>query len=93
MVPPACIQFQGKAEFVPIDDSEALTVFQSSIVLRRSMKHSLSLGESTFVRIIPNEKIFSFGITANILQFLMQSMNKGLGNYYVLVPEKRRTKN
>lgn len=89
MLPPACIQFQGKAEFIPINDPIATKAFQSSIVLRRSMIHSLSLGESTFIKIIPDSKIFTFGINANVWQYLMQSKNKTLGNYYVVVPQRK----
>ena len=42
-LPPACIQFQGKAELISIDDPAAVKSFQSSLVLRRSMEHSLDL--------------------------------------------------
>ncbi len=90
IVPPACIQFQGKANLIPIDNPIAFKVFQASIVLRRSFRHSLNLGESTFIRIVPDNKIFSFGIGANIWQFLLRSRNKNLGNYHVIVPEYRR---
>lgn len=90
-IPPRCIQFQGKAELLPIsDDSIALKAFQSSIVLKRSMQHSLRLGESIFIRVVPDKKIFCFGIGANLLKFLIPSQNKNLGNFYVTVPENRR---
>ena len=89
-IPPRCIQFQGKAELLPIDDPIVIKAFQSSIVLKRSMEHSLRLGESVFIRIVPDKKIFCFGIGANILQFLIPSQNKNLGNFYVIVPENRR---
>jgi hypothetical protein len=58
MVPPACIQFQGKAELISIDDPIAAKAFQSSIALRRSIMHSIDVGESTFIRIVPDNKIF-----------------------------------
>ena len=90
-VPPSCIQFQGKAELISIDNPIATKAFQRSIVLRRSMMHSISLGgESTFIKIIPDNKILSFGIGANIWQFLLRSKNENLGNYHVIVPERRR---
>jgi hypothetical protein len=54
------------------------------------MEHSLRLGESVFIRIVPDKKIFCFAIGANILQFLIPSQNKNLGNFYVIVPENRR---
>lgn len=90
IIPPACIQFEGKATLVPIDNPIALKAFQNAIVLRRSMIHSIDLGESTFIRIVPDDKIFSFGIGATIWQFLLRSQNKNLENFYVTVPENRR---
>jgi hypothetical protein len=89
-IPPRCIQFQGNAELLPIDDPIVIKAFQSSIVLKRSMEHSLRLGESVFIRIVPDKKIFCFAIGANILQFLIPSQNKNLGNFYVTIPENRR---
>ena len=91
ILPPACVQFQGKAQFVSIDDPTATKAFQSSTVLRRSMMHSLDLGESTFVKVIPDSKIFSFGINASIWQYLVQSKNKARGNFHVVVPQSRHT--
>lgn len=89
-IPPRCVQFQGKAEVLPIDDPIVVKVFQSSIVLKRSMEHSLRQGESIFIKIVPDKKIFCFGIGANLLQFLIPSQNKNLGNSYVIIPENRR---
>src|SRR5215218_6973416 len=84
-IPPRCIQFQGKAELLLIDDPIVIKAFQSSFVLKRSMEHSLRLDESIFIRIVPDKKISCFGIGANILQFLIPSQNKNLGNFYVIV--------
>jgi hypothetical protein len=90
-IPPRCIQFQGRAELLPIDDDPVvIKAFQRSIVLKRSMEHSLRLGQSIFIRIVPDKKIFCFGIGANLLRFMIPSQNKNLGNFYVTVPENRR---
>lgn len=89
-IPQSCIQFQGNAELLPIDDPVVVKAFQSSIVLKRSMEHSLRLGESVFIRIVPDKRIFCFGIGANIWQLLIRSQNKDLGNFHVIVPENRR---
>jgi hypothetical protein len=89
-IPPRCIQFQGRAELLPIDDDPIVVkAFRSSIVLKRSMEHSLRLGESVFIRIVPDKKIFCFGIGASLLRFLIPSQNKNLGNFYVIIPENR----
>ena len=90
LLPQSCIQFQGSAKIIGIDDSEAAEAFERSIVLRRSKQHSLSLGASIFIRIVPDEKIFSFGISAGALKFLIPSQNKNLGNFYVTIPQSRR---
>ena len=90
-MPSACIRFQGKAALIPIDDAIAMNAFQSSSVLRSSMMHSIDMGESTFIRIVPDNKIFSFGISASIWQYLIRSQNKTLGNFHVVVPQSRRT--
>jgi hypothetical protein len=73
-----------------LDDPTAIRAFQSSIVLRRSLRHSLELGESIFIRIVPNKKIFCYGIGANVWQFLIPSQNRDLGNFYVIVPQNRQ---
>jgi hypothetical protein len=86
-LPKLYIQFQGKAEIISIDNPEAYRAFQRSIVRRSSMKHSLKLGDSVFIRVIPDKKIFSFEIGANVFQFLIPSQNKNLRNYYVSFPE------
>lgn len=88
--PQSCIQFQAKAEIVPIDNSDATRAYERSVVLRRSKEHSLRLGESIFIKVVPDEKIFSFGISASALQFLVPSQNRSLGNFYVTIPQGRR---
>lgn len=89
-LPQSCIQFQAKAEIIPIDNAEATGAFARSVVLRKSKEHSLRLGESIFIKVVPDEKIFSFGISAGALQFLIPSQNISLGNYCVTIPQDRR---
>ena len=88
-IPPACIQFQGKAQIMPIDDPIATKAFEKSIVLKRSKIHSTSLGKSIFVRVVPTSKIFCFGLGARIWDFLIPSKSKNIGNFYVVVPRSR----
>ena len=91
LIPPSCVQFQGKAEPIPFEDPIAIKSFQSSIVLRRSLLHSVELGESIFFRIVPDKKIFCWGIGANVWQFLIPSQNKKVKNFYVIAPQNRRS--
>ncbi len=83
MIPPACIEFQGTAEILPINDSVARQVFNSSIVLRRSLEYDLKIGESIFIKIVPATKIFSWSLGASIWQLLRNPPN----TYYVVFPD------
>jgi len=91
LIPPSCVQFQGKAEIIPFDDPVATNAFQGSIVLRRSLTYSAEMGESIFFRIVPDKKIFCYGIGANVWQFLIPSQNRKVKNFYVVAPQNRRT--
>jgi hypothetical protein len=90
LIPPSCIQFQGRAELIPFTDPIAIKAFQSSIVLRRSLMHSAELGESIFIRVVPSKKIFCYGIGANVWQLLIPSQNREVRNFHVVVPQNRR---
>ena len=89
-IPPSCIQFQGKAQLIPSQDPHVTKVFQSTFVLRRSLKHGIEMGELVFIRIVPNEKIFCWGIGVSFWQFVLPSQNKNLENLYVIVPQNRQ---
>ena len=90
MIPPSCIQFQGKAEPIPADDPIATKVFQNSFVLHRSLTHSIEMSELVFFRIVPDKKIFCWGIGAKLWQFIIPSQSKKLENLYVIIPENRQ---
>jgi len=83
MVPPACVEFQGTAEILAINNPVARQVFNSTIVLRRSLEYDLKIGESIFIRITPAKKIFSWSLGANIWQLLRNPPN----TYYVVFPD------
>jgi uncharacterized protein YhbP (UPF0306 family) len=89
-IPPACIQFQGKAELISSDKSDVTKIFQSSFVLRRSLRHGVEMGELVFIRLVPDDKIFCWGISVRFWQFVLSSQNKNLENLYVVVPQNRR---
>ena len=89
MIPPACIQFQGKAEIISFSNQIALKAFRGSIVLRRCIQHSIGLGESIFIKVVPDNKIFCFGVGADIWDFLLPSKRENIRNLYVTVPQDR----
>lgn len=73
MVPPACIQFRGKAELLSSDDREAIRAFQSSYLLRMLLNQSRELetsGEHStcFIRITPDPVIQTYGVGMSILE-------------------------
>jgi len=85
-VPASCVQFQGRAQLLPSDDSVANKVFQSSLVLRQSLKHTKNLGEPVFIRIVSDERIFTWGIGASVWQIIRHAAK----NCYVIIPQNRR---
>jgi len=87
-VPSSCLQFQGTAEILTADDPIANKIFQSSRVLRHSLEHTRMLGEPVFIRVVPDEKIFSWGVGASVWQIIKRKI--GSGNYFVTVPQNRR---
>ncbi|WXG42471.1 MAG: pyridoxamine 5'-phosphate oxidase family protein [Candidatus Freyarchaeum deiterrae] len=87
-VPQSCVQFQGTAEILAADDPVALRMFQSSRVLKSSLEHTRMLGDPIFIRIEPDEKIFLWGLGANVWQIIRHSTS----NCYVMVPPDRRNR-
>lgn len=72
IIPPASIQFQGIAEFHPLDDEDSLEAYNSSVVLRRVLKLQLAEKKevSTFIRIRPDPVIFTYGLGITMTRFL-----------------------
>ncbi len=87
LIPPSCIQFQGKAEILPSNDPLALKIFQSNRVLKSSLEHTRILGEPIFFRIIPHEKIFCWGINASLWQIIKHKVDN---NYLIIPPDRRK---
>lgn len=87
-VPSSCVQFQGNAEILSADDPIANKIFRSSRVLRHSLKHTKMLDEPVFIRVVPDERIFCWGIGASVWRII--NGKTGSGNYYVTVPQNRR---
>ncbi len=85
LIPPSCVQFQGTAEIFPSGDPLALRIYNSNLVLKRSLEHTRILGEPIFIRIEPHEKIFCWGIGASVWQIFRHKVDNNL----VLVPPDR----
>ncbi|MHA1741335.1 MAG: pyridoxamine 5'-phosphate oxidase family protein [Candidatus Thorarchaeota archaeon] len=93
-IPDYCIQFQGKAEILPVDDPVAVRSFQSKYMLRENLKAAEKLAIMTsddrpvFLRITPRKRIHVFGVGISLRTMLK---NIELGAYSVTVPEDRRS--
>lgn len=85
-VPPSCIEFQGKAELLPADNKIANGIFNSSRVLRSSLKHTKMLGNPVFIRVTPDNRIFCWGIGTSTWKIIRHLA----ANSYVDVPQHRR---
>jgi len=71
-LPPGSVQFQGRAEIVPLTDEAGKEAFNASIVLRRVLKMQLVQKRevSTFVRIRPDPIVFTYGVGMTIFRLM-----------------------
>ncbi len=71
--PSSCIQFQGTAELLPLDDTEARLAFSGKKLLKMNIKEAERLkkeqgSEAIFIKIIPNKKIYCYGIGIGLME-------------------------
>ena len=85
--PSNVIQFQGKAELIPFNDSEAHKVFKSKSILRGNLnqvKHYKNPDEELiFIKITPNIRINCYGLGVSLLKINKEHQ---AANYCVEVP-------
>ena len=90
-VPSSCVQFQGTAEILPYEDSEAQQAFKMgkkmlAMNLRQAIKED-PMGEFTvFIRVIPNRKIFCYGLGISLMKL---QKDVEIGSYSVSIPKER----
>jgi len=88
--PSFAIQFQGTADLVLFNDSEARKSFSSKKILYSMLKKydnpENRPEDLIFIKVKPNKKIFCFGIGLNLLK--MRKNPEG-GNYTIIVPSER----
>jgi nitroimidazol reductase NimA-like FMN-containing flavoprotein (pyridoxamine 5'-phosphate oxidase superfamily) len=89
--PPACLQFQGTAEFLDATDEGALAAFGSTWFGRTILKTEHHIvaegGRLCFIRIRPDPVIFTYGFGMSLLTLRRQA---GKGAARVSVPAERR---
>lgn len=86
-VPASCIQFQGRAEVLPVDDPDARAAFQRNQVLRMTLEQGASEPErAVFLKITPDAKIFGYGLGMSLLEL---RRNIEAGPFRTTVPAER----
>ncbi|MFX0070301.1 MAG: pyridoxamine 5'-phosphate oxidase family protein [Candidatus Hermodarchaeota archaeon] len=70
--PSNIIQFQGNAELIPFDDSEAQKVFKSNRILKTNLNQARYFDNPNekliFIKITPNTKINCYGLGVSLLK-------------------------
>jgi len=66
-IPPNCIQFQGTAEIIPLEDEGGRQAFSATMILREILKYADKIAEVQnekicFIRIYPDPVIFTYGL-------------------------------
>ena len=92
MVPPACIQFQGKAELLGPNDGEGVQAFRASYLLRMLLKEDQQFDRSgehstCFIRVTPDPVIHTYGVGMSVLD-LRRHIAEASGR--VLIPRHLR---
>lgn len=87
-MPPDCVQFQGSAEILPVEDETAKHAFDTSLILRQTLKLERSHVQSkaVFVGIRPRPVIFIYGVG---LSFLDLVRNIAAASSRVEIPPSR----
>jgi nitroimidazol reductase NimA-like FMN-containing flavoprotein (pyridoxamine 5'-phosphate oxidase superfamily) len=90
-VPSSCVQFQGRAEILPYEDSEAQEAFKIgkkmlAMNLKQAIKEDPGGEYTVFIKIIPNQKIFCYGLGISLMQL---QKDVEIGSYSVTIPEGR----
>ena len=90
-VPASCVQFQGTAQILPFNDNEAQETFKNgSRILKMNLKQVSRISNKeegvVFIKIIPNEKLFCYGLGFNLMEL---RKNIESSSYFVRIPHKR----
>lgn len=86
--PSSTVTFQGKADFIKVDNTEIQEIFTKKRVLKLIIEE-IQQGKQesmTFIRIKPNPKVLCYGLGYNV--FKMRNAH-GQGGYSVIIPQDR----
>jgi len=87
-VPASCIQFQGIAELLPIDNIEARESFKKgSRILKMNLAQVSKLpnmeNDAIFIKVIPKQTLFCYGLGYSLMELRKNFEN---GAYSVTIP-------
>ncbi len=90
-IPSSCVQFQGTAKILPFEDSEAQLSFKMGkkmlkMNIEQAIKDNQNGENIVFIKIIPNPKIFCYGLGISLMQL---RKNVEIGSYSVTIPRGR----
>ncbi|MFX1281712.1 MAG: hypothetical protein ACFFA3_20340, partial [Promethearchaeota archaeon] len=90
-VPGSCVQFQGIAKIVPFSDNKAQDSFRNGPkILKMNLKQASKISNIeervVFIKIIPNKKLFCYGLGFNLMK-LRKNVESGV--YFVNIPDER----
>ena len=88
-VPASCVQFQGTAQILPFNDINAQKSFNNGPkILKTNLKQVSKMSNKeegvVFIKIIPNEKLFCYGLGISLIKL---RKNIESGSYFVRISE------
>jgi general stress protein 26 len=88
-IPPATITFQGTAEILPFEDSEARKSFTKKSLRRmiRFTEESVYRETAVFLKLNPLRRISCFGVGISLVKMMK---DPEAGYYSIIVPSRRR---
>ncbi len=72
MFPPFAVQFQGRAELLPNDDTEVVRLYESGAFKRIISKADFANSHSWFARIAPPRRVLTYGLGVPLLQIVRE---------------------
>jgi len=69
-VPPNCVQFQGTARVVSLEDRTGREALSRSPILKKILQLEESQREGVFIRISPDPVIFTYGLGLSLLDLV-----------------------
>ncbi|MFX1538465.1 MAG: pyridoxamine 5'-phosphate oxidase family protein [Promethearchaeota archaeon] len=87
-IPPGTISFQGTAEILPFEDSDARKSYTKSSLRRmvRYTEKSAYRDSAVFLKISPNKRISCFGLGVSLIKMMKDPEE---GYYSILIPSTR----